>query len=365
MLRDKACLMNKLRENQRGTFARARYLVDIRYQQPEQMERTTNLLLQLCSSARRSSPEYSGVLCVQVAGDGCPGQPPTQHLRAAHSNAAKAGPAATAHAQQHQPRRRSSQGGQLLRLCLTWPAPCLTCNAILRMIAEGPRSSIFTWHGLVHSILCLIVFLSICPCCDWDAILRLGLRVRQELILHAAPAESSLRPPQPPAMARSTASLGSEEVTPSTAAPATPAVDLHGVTSPWGRESAVTIGSRVGDGLISRYESRPLPASVQGTCALDSDYKNPGQCCTMAFLHGTLLTRLAHKQVQLRLECCARTLMQSGATGSNHVHRWWSLGETSAHVQGAQMMGKPSVAFRKARRHLTPSWKPCVGTCHV
>lgn len=31
------------------------------------------------------------------------------------------------------------------------------------------------------------------------------------------------------------------------------------------------------------------------------------------------------------------------------MHRWWSLGDTSAHVQGAQMMGKPSVSFRKAR----------------
>jgi len=32
------------------------------------------------------------------------------------------------------------------------------------------------------------------------------------------------------------------------------------------------------------------------------------------------------------------------------VLRWWSLGEASAHVDGAQMMGKPGVAFRKARR---------------
>ena len=170
------------------------------------------------------------------------------------------------------------------------------------------------------------------------------------MILHAALAESSLWPPQPPAMARRTASLGSEEFTPSTAAPATPAVGLHGVTSPWGRESAVTIGSRVGDGLISRYESCLLPASVQGTCALNPQITKALGNAALPFLHGTFLNRLAHKQLQLRLECCARTLMQSGGTGSKHVHRWWSLGETSAHVQGAQMMGKPSVAFRKARR---------------
>ncbi len=37
-------------------------------------------------------------------------------------------------------------------------------------------------------------------------------------------------------------------------------------------------------------------------------------------------------------------------TGAERVLRWWSLGEASAHVDGAQMMGKPGVAFRKARR---------------
>ena len=37
------------------------------------------------------------------------------------------------------------------------------------------------------------------------------------------------------------------------------------------------------------------------------------------------------------------------SAGAERVHRWWSLGDTSAHVQGAQMMGKPSVSFRKAR----------------
>ncbi len=35
--------------------------------------------------------------------------------------------------------------------------------------------------------------------------------------------------------------------------------------------------------------------------------------------------------------------------GAERVLRWWSLGEASAHVDGAQMMGKPGVAFRKAR----------------
>ncbi|KAK9819243.1 hypothetical protein WJX81_003710 [Elliptochloris bilobata] len=104
------------------------------------------------------------------------------------------------------------------------------------------------------------------------------------------------RPPKPQAMARRAESLGSEEVTPCTAT-GTPARGPRDVSaSSWGRASAVTIGSHVGGGLISRYESHPVPPS---------------------------------------------------ARGSAHVHRWWSLGETSAHVQGAQMMGKPSVAFRK------------------
>ncbi len=231
---------------------------------------------------------------------------------------------------------------------------------MLRMIADGPCFDM-AWPGSYQPMFEHVL--------KHSPMLRLGHQPYSEhwveiFILHAALAEYSLRPPQPPAMARRTASLGSEECTPSTAAPATPAVGLHGVTSPWGRESAVTIGSRVGDGLISRYESSLLPASVQGMRALDADQQSPGQCCTMAFLYGTRLNRLAHVQLQLRLECCARTLMQSKGTGSNHVHRWWSLGETSAHVEGAQMMGKPSVAFRKARRpaHGTV---PCVEACRV
>ena len=72
------------------------------------------------------------------------------------------------------------------------------------------------------------------------------------------------RPPKPQAMTRRADSLPSEEATPSTGT-ATPA---HGPrdasASPWGCGAAVSIGSRVGGGLISRYESHPVPLSAQG-----------------------------------------------------------------------------------------------------
>ena len=48
-------------------------------------------------------------------------------------------------------------------------------------------------------------------------------------------------------------------------------------------------------------------------------------------------------------EHAGTSISQTLCAGAERVHRWWSLGNTSAHVQGAQMMGKPSVSFRKAR----------------
>lgn len=78
------------------------------------------------------------------------------------------------------------------------------------------------------------------------------------------PAGSMARPPKPQAMARRADSLPSEEATPSSAT-ATPARGPRDASaSPWGGGSAVTIGSRVGGGLISRYESHPVPPSAQG-----------------------------------------------------------------------------------------------------
>lgn len=84
-------------------------------------------------------------------------------------------------------------------------------------------------------------------------------------------------------------------------------------------------------------------------------------------------------RVDQRLEM---SIMDKGYlfAGAERVHRWWSLGDTSAHVQGAQMMGKPSVSFRKARtrqaylpgadmtaaRHLSNSphaWSDCCEGC--
>ena len=78
------------------------------------------------------------------------------------------------------------------------------------------------------------------------------------------PAGSVSRPPKPQAMSRRAESLPSEEATPSSAT-ASPARGPHDAsTSPWGGGSAATTGSRIGGGLISRYESHPVPPSAQG-----------------------------------------------------------------------------------------------------